>query len=115
MDRMRKKLIRVKGSSLVETLIATIIIMIVFGIAMVSISNILENNIKSSTSAIDTELNKLMYLYENGNLEVPSQESLKEWQIKVEKVKEGEINYILFEGMHKQSKKVRTQKLFEKE
>jgi len=105
--------IRLKGSSLVETLMATIIIMIVFAIAMLSIGNVLENSVKNSTSDIDTELNKLTYLYENGLIKVPDAQDYKAWKIEIQKVKEGEINYVVFKGTHKQNNKERIKKLFE--
>ena len=54
--------IKVQSSSLIETLLATVIIMVVFGIAMVTIGNMLENTTKYSTSEIDVQLNKLTYL-----------------------------------------------------
>ncbi|MBL4604157.1 MAG: hypothetical protein JKY02_00380 [Flavobacteriaceae bacterium] len=106
--------IQVKGSSLIETLIATIIIMIVFGIAMMSITNILENTVKNSTSVIDTELNKLSYQYRHNLIKVPDVMELGLWKIEVKKAKEGELDYVVFEATHRASRKVRSKKLVAK-
>ena len=109
------KLRKVKGSSLVETLIATVVIMIVFGIAMVTISNVLENTVKSSTSKIDSELNKLVYLYEHNELTVPDVKEFNQWNIRIKKEKEGTLRYVVFRAEDQKSKKIRTKRILENE
>lgn len=106
---------KLKASSLVETLIATVVIMVVFGIAIATISNVLERTVKSSTSAIDSELNKLVYLYEHDQIQVPDVRELKEWRIELKKVKGEEVNYIVFVAKHVKNQKVRERKIVEKE
>lgn len=110
----RYKKTKVKGSSLIETLIATIIIMIVFGIAMMSVTNILENTVKNSASKIDTELNKLTYRYHHGLIKVPDVIQSGQWSVELKKVKEGALDYVLFQATHKTNKKVRSKKILAK-
>lgn len=118
MDRIKKLFlltkIQVKGSSLIETLIATIIVMIVFGIAMMSVTNILENTVKNSTSAIDIELNKLMYQYHHDLIKVPDTIDYGLWKVDVKTVKEGTLTYVTFEAMHTVNGKVKSKKLIAK-
>ena len=118
MDRVKLfsqyKRIRVKGSSLIETLVATIIIMIVFGIAMVSVTNILESTVKNSTSEIDAELNKLTYQYHHDLIKVPDVIESGLWNIELKKTKEGELNYVELTAIHKTNNKVRSKKILTK-
>ena len=114
MDRVKMvNLKKVKGSSLVETLIATVVIMIVFGIAMLTTSNVLENTVKSSTNEIDSELNKLVYLYQHNKLIIPDAKDFNQWNIRMKKEKEGTLSYIVFRAENQQNKKIRTKRILE--
>lgn len=112
--RYKNLLVKLKASSLIETIVATILIMIVFGIAMASITNILENTVKNSTSEIDSKLNKLVYQYEYGLVKVPDIIEAGSWNIETKKVSEGELNFIVFKAVNNQNQKVRLKKVLEK-
>ena len=115
MDRLKNILFRkVKGSSLVETIVATVVIMIVFGIAVATIGNILERNVKSSTSIIDKELNKLVYLYQNKKIQVPEIRELDKWTIELKKEQEGNLSYVVFNAKHKVNLKEKSRKILER-
>ncbi len=114
MARINKiRLLKVRAASLVETLIATVVIMIVFGIAMATVGNILERTVKSSTGVIDAELNRLEYLYQHEKIIVPDIRELGDWKIRVKKTKEGELNYIVFRAKNQKSQKERIKKILE--
>lgn len=113
MKQNKKTLLKVKASSLVETLIATVIIMVVFGIAMASISSILKNTVNSSTNKIDSQLNKFVYQYEHGLIIVPDIIEVDRWNVEVKKQKEGVSSFIVFKAVNRDSKKVRTKKVIE--
>lgn len=106
--------IKVRAASLVETLIATVVIMIVFGIAMATVTNVLERTVRSNTGVIDTELRKLEYLYQHEKIKVPDVREVGEWEIQIKKAKEGELNYIVFQAKHQKTQKKRTQRILEK-
>lgn len=112
--RHKNLLVKLKASSLIETIVATILIMIVFGIALTSITNILENTVKNSTNEIDSKLNKLVYQYEYGLVKVPDMIEAESWNIETKKVSEGELKFIVFKAVNNQSQKVRMKKLLEK-
>ena len=104
---------KIKASSLVETLVASVIIMIVFGIAMATISNTLERSVKSSTSLIDKELNKLVYLYQNEKIQAPDLIDFDMWSIDLKKESEDGLNYVVFQANHKNNSKQRTRRILE--
>lgn len=108
---------KIKASSLTEVLVASTIILIVFGIAIASIDNMLKNNIQHNTHVLETEMNILMYQYQNNQLKTPQQIENTDWIINIEKVTENSIEYIKFEGIYSNSKKKITKKsnLYEEE
>ena len=102
-----------KGSSLIETLIASVLIMIVFGISMVTVGNVLERTVKSNTRFIDNELNRLEYLYLNGMIATPDVIEKGDWQIHIEKEKDGNLIYLILRAKNKKSLKEKERKILE--
>ena len=114
MDRIRNLFIRkhpkVSASSLVETIVATVIIMIVFGIAMSSMLGVVKRTTENSTYIIDSKLQKLSYLYQNNELKVPNTIEIPQWTIVIKKQQEGKLTFVVFRATHKKNKKTRTKK-----
>ncbi|WP_420553523.1 PulJ/GspJ family protein [Tenacibaculum aiptasiae] len=102
---------KVKASSLTEVLVATTLILLIFGIATATLNNILHNITRVNNQAIETELNELQYQYLNGALQVPFYAEDDEWKIEVLKHTENNHSFIIFEATHILSKKKRTKKL----
>ena len=115
MGRMRNLFTRnnpkVSASSLVETIVATVIIMIVFGIAMSSILGVLKQTTENSTHKIDSKLEKLSYLYQNNELKVPNTIEIPQWTIQIKQQQEGKLTFVIFRATHKKNKKIRTKKV----
>ena len=109
MDSVKK----VRASSLVETLIATVVIMIVFGIAMATVSNLLERTVRSNTRLIENELTKLEYLYRNGKVKVADQVEFQNWIVEVTQEKEGKLNFVVFKAKHKINSKEKRRRIVE--
>ncbi len=103
-----KKLV---ASSLTEVLVATTLILLVFGVATATINNILNSITKTNVQAIETELNELQYLYLNNKIQVPYYTENDEWKIEILKDSENTSNFIIFEATHIKSKKKRSKKL----
>ncbi len=118
MDSVKKntylKDLKLKGSSLVETLLATVIILIVFGIAMTTVMNVLERTIKTDTSKIDSELNKMTYQYHHGFIKVPSEEKIGLWNVEISRELKANVAYVIFKASHAKSKDVRMKKELER-
>ena len=51
--------VKLKASSLTEVLVATVIILLIFSIAMLTIDNLLFNTVKNSSHTIDNELSEI--------------------------------------------------------
>ena len=102
---------KVSASSLVETLIATVVIMIVFGIAMATVSNILERTVRSNSRFIENELTRLEYFYQNGQVKVPSQMEIQNWTVDIDLEKEGNIDFVVFTAKHKINSKQKSRKV----
>lgn len=91
MDVLKK----IKGSSLMETLVATVLIIVIFMIASLTINNILSISIGKETSKINAHLNELHYNYLHDQIEIPYYEYFEDWDVSIERSKdEAGILYI---------------------
>ena len=106
---------KLKASSLNEVLVATTIIVVVFGIAMAILSNLLRNISLRNTYEQNTVLNELMYQYQNERLKVPY--TISDGKYKVDVVQEKKLNntWISFEITSKRSNKKMIKKLIANE
>jgi len=100
------KNIRLKASTLVETLVASVIIIVIFTIASLTLNNIFSSNIKGNLNNVENHLNKLEYLYHNNKIKYPYQEDFEDWDIQLVSSKESEVSYILFKATQLNSKKI---------
>lgn len=78
-------LIKIKGATLMETLVATVLIIVIFVISSMILNNLFSNTIASNTRTIQAQLNKIEYLYLNEKIILPYDEEIGNWQISVEK------------------------------
>jgi len=85
---------KIKGSTLMETLVATVLIIIIFMVASIILNNIFSNSINSNTDAINTHLTELHYLEINNKIELPYKESLGDWNITIDSFKDN-LNTII--------------------
>ena len=102
---------KIKASSLNEVIVATVIIILIFGIAVATLSNILMNIANRNTNSIDTKLNELIYSFHNDQLELPYNEESEEVSIQITKITEEQNKSIRFQIIHKKNKKKRERKL----
>lgn len=100
------KNIRLKASTLVETLVASVIIIVIFTIASLTLNNIFSSNIKGNLNNVENHLNKLEYLYHNNKIKYPYQEDFEDWDIQLVSSKENEVSYIFFKATRSNSKKI---------
>lgn len=82
---------KIKCSSLLESLVATIIIVLVFMVASLSLNNIIENGIKGDRNKLESRITELEYLLENEKIKIPYYEDKSAWSILVIKKEEGFI------------------------
>lgn len=107
MDLLKTK---IKASSLVEVIVATVIIVIIFGIATLTLNNIIKNNYRSNTHNINNHLNKIIYLYQNNKITIPFQDTFNQWEIETSKTTQNNLEYIVFTASHQKTNKIVSKK-----
>lgn len=86
---------KVRSSTLVETMVASVIIIIVFLIASLSINNIFRGTINSDDTALRNRINELTYFVNNEKVKIPFYEDTPLWDIVAEKREEETVIEIL--------------------
>jgi len=76
---------KLKASTIVETLIASLIIIIVFAIASLTLNNVFKTTIKKDTTLVQYRLNKLSYLLQKNKISIPYNEEYEGWEISIKK------------------------------
>ncbi|WP_109301636.1 hypothetical protein [Aquimarina sp. AU474] len=74
---------RIRGATLIETLTASVLIIIVFMIASLSFNNIFNNHVKRNQSAIENRIKELEYLTIHQKIKLPYTEDFAGWDIEV--------------------------------
>lgn len=101
---------KIKSSSLTEVLIATTIILVVFGIATITINNLLTSFYYQNSDAIVAKLTELQYKYKNNQILIPYKNDYKGWKINIYKSSENPA-LIILRGEHMINKKIITNKM----
>lgn len=104
---------KVKASTLMETLVATVLIVVIFMLASVILNNLFSNIIKSNTAYIDNYLSELEYLYLNEKIEVPFFDDFKTWEITIQSDNQVEQQQMLLEAINSTTKQMITKHLSE--
>jgi len=96
---------KIKAATLMETLIATVLIVVVFMIASLTLNNVFSNTTQRDKKVVDVRLKELHYFYLHQQIEIPYDENFMGWQINFTKEKD---NTIEIEAIHTDTKKVIT-------
>lgn len=104
MDVLKK----VKSATLVESLIATVLIVVIFIVSSLAINNLLLNGFNNNTDEIENRLYQLEYEYQNKKMQLPYNEIFQNWNISVIKilVPNSNFNTTEFKAKKQQSSKV---------
>lgn len=94
---------KIKASTLMETLVASVLIVIVFMISSMILNNMFSNTIRSNTRTIDAYMNELQYLYKNEMLKLPYYDDIDYWTIEVKVIKEQQTPKVLFEAINSET------------
>ncbi len=79
---------KIKGSTLVETIVATVLILIIFVISSLILNTIFRNNLNANTDAVETRLHVLEYQLNTDQLVLPYRETFEDWDISLELINE---------------------------
>lgn len=90
---------KIRSATLVETLIASAIIMIVFLIASLSLNNVFKGVVKNNDAQFQNRIKELTYFTKNNKVALPFYEETEQWDIVIE-TQEGVIT---MEALHKPS------------
>ncbi len=90
---------KIRSATLVETLVASAIIMIVFLIASLSLNNVFRGVVKNNDAQFQNRIKELTYFTKNNKVALPFYEETEQWDIVIE-TQEGVIT---MEALHKPS------------
>ncbi|WP_442845047.1 hypothetical protein [Leeuwenhoekiella sp. H156] len=79
---------KVRSSTLIETLVATVLILIIFVISSMILNSLFRNHVTANTNDIEMRLNTLEYQLNSGQLDLPYMESYKDWEISLKRLDE---------------------------
>jgi len=100
MDVLKK----LKASTLIETLVATVLIIVVFMISSLTLNNILSGSIRKETGKINAYLNELHYNYLHKQIEIPYYDSFENWKISIDQIKEDD-RILFIDALHTKTNK----------
>jgi hypothetical protein len=75
---------KIRAATLVETMVASVIIVIVFLIASLSLNNVFEGVVKSDDTVLQNRINEVIYFVKNEKLPIPFYEETDLWDIAIE-------------------------------
>ena len=96
---------KIKGATLMETLVSTVLIFVLFMMASATLNHLFSRSVETNTRTLEARLNTLQYLWEHDKLQLPYTEAQDDWLITVERYQEYGRNEVAFEATHKTSKK----------
>ena len=105
---------KIKGSTLMETLVASVLIVIIFMLASMILNNLFSNNIKNNTNGIENKLNELHYKYLKNAISIPYSDNFEKWKLSIETINENGKQRIEFEAFNTETKKRLTKTVNEK-
>jgi len=93
-----KQLLRakLKASSLTEVIVATTVLLVLFGLALLTLNNIMVSSVRKNTLQMQMELEQLIYQYENGKLNIPYNLSQDGKMITAQQIEDNQIKWIEF-------------------
>lgn len=113
MGRLKKFLFhKLNASSLTEVIVATTILLVVFAIALGTLSNIMMSSVQKNTQTMETKIEKLVYQYKNKQLKIPITYTEDECIISVQKITQNKIQFVEFSITNSILKKTITKKQF---
>jgi hypothetical protein len=96
---------KVDASTLIETVTASILIVIVFTIASLTLNNVFATAIKNDTNQVENHIYMLEYQFINNKVLIPYSESYNNWEINIFKENESSNKWIVFKAENTYTKK----------
>lgn len=99
---------RVKASTLMETLVATVLIVVIFMVSSMLMNTMVSDKIKQNTEVAVERLNALEYQFKNNGLALPYYEDFESWEIMVAREKIENTFIVIIEAKNPYTNKVVT-------
>lgn len=96
---------KIRSSTLLETLVASSIIVAVFVVGTLSVNNVYFGTLRNDTQELYNYMNELEYHAIHGNISLPYYENTEEWDISIEQKGETVVLEILNRKNRKTIKK----------
>ncbi len=74
---------KIRSATLVETLTASVLVVIVFIMASIILNNTFANTIRKENSAIQNKIHELQYLYQHKKIKIPYVETYGGWELEI--------------------------------
>lgn len=104
---------KLQASTLMETLVATVLIVVVFMVASMILNNLFLSTMHNQNKEIKTHLNELQYLYKNNQLTLPHYEEVGEWHISITTFQARESTIIEFGAKNLNTEQSYTKEIYE--
>ncbi len=100
---------KIKASTLMETMVATVLIIIIFMMASLIMNSVFISNINGSTSSVRERLQRLEYEYQNRVISIPHFEEWEDWEIEMAYESATNIEFVILEATNlKTERKIKT-------
>ena len=96
---------RIKGATLMETLVATVLIVVVFMMASLILEATFTARINGNTEPLTEKFHTLEYLYNKGNIAVPYFEEWEAWEIEMTSTSMEGVDMIVLQAKNRLSQK----------
>ncbi len=77
---------KIKAATLVETLVASAILVIIFLIASLSINNVFKNTVANNDFELNNRIKEITYQAKNKKVNIPYLEETQRWKITLEHI-----------------------------
>jgi len=96
---------RIKASTLMETLVATVLIVIIFMISSMVLNTLFSSTLRGRDDRAREHLNQLVYAQGHGYLKLPHTEEMGDWVFSVTSQNRNGTETIVFHATHQRSQK----------
>ncbi|XLS30051.1 hypothetical protein ACJD0Z_04320 [Flavobacteriaceae bacterium M23B6Z8] len=96
---------RVQASTLMETMTATVLIVVIFMVASLVLNNLFQNTTRTRVQDAHHILHKMEYAYSRGKLNLPVNDIQNDWRLTAQRIEESGKEYVIFEAIHQKTGK----------
>lgn len=97
---LKKLTYNLKSFTIIETLVATVLIVLTFMLASMILNNLFSSSLKNNIQPISNYLNELQYLELHNQLELPYLDVFKNWNIHVNRYQHKNLFLVKFEAVN---------------